>query len=140
MKSKLIYKLTLVFFVAVGCTEIENWFDPTDDIPPGAVTNVLVENLHGGVRITYTLPDDDDLLGIKALYSFNEIHEGELFSTGDTIEIHGFPNTLERVVRLISIDESFNESEAVEIKINPLTPPVELIRESLVVTPTFGGL
>ena len=66
MKSKLLYTvLTAALFLLYQCEEVKDWHDPTDNIPPGIVTNVKVENTYGGAKITYTLPSDNDLLGLR---------------------------------------------------------------------------
>lgn len=122
---------------------MKDWSDPTDDIPPGKISNPMVENLNGAARITYTLPSDNDLLGVKAIFSLSEEEKDlEAFSSAfrDTIDLDGFPDTNERIVKLITVDKSNNESEAVEVVVNPLIPAVHLIRQTLKVTETFGGL
>lgn len=141
--KKIIYLFVLSVFVSYSCSEVQRWDEPSDSTPPGKISNPVVDPLNGGARITYTLPADDDLLGVKASYSFTEeSEERETFSSAynDTIVLKGFPDTQERTVKLICIDKSFNESEPVEVTIKPLTPPVELIRQSLKVNVTFGGL
>lgn len=143
--KKLVYILFTISFVFLflRCTELETWEEETNSVPPGTISNPNVENLHGGARITYTLPSDVDLLGVKAVYSFFEDGDSlESFSSAyrDTIELDGFPDTSKRTVKLISIDKSKNESEPVEVEIQPLTPPVELIKQSFSVKETFGGL
>src|SRR3546814_18339362 len=57
----------LVIMAAGGCKEevINNPVE-NDGTVPGSVSNVSVENLHGGARITYSLPNDKDLLYVKA--------------------------------------------------------------------------
>jgi hypothetical protein len=141
-------KLNILLGVALlliiwNCSEVQDWSDPKDNIAPGMITNAQVENLNGGARITYTLPGDNDLLGVKAVYSFSEDGEvREAFSSAfrDTIELVGFPDTDEYTVELITLDKSKNESDPVELKIKPLTPPVNIIRQTLKVSPAFGGL
>ena len=143
MKKILIYYIGAFFLVLLwSCSDLEDWGDPTDDISPGTVSNVNVENLNGGARITYTLPDDDDLLGVKALYSYGDDENREAFSSAfkDTIMLEGFADTSEYVVKLITLDKSKNESQPVIVKIKPLLPPVDIIRKSLIVKPTFGGV
>lgn len=142
-------KLIYIFFFTsmaclfIGCSDVEDWLDPMDDNPPGTISNPTVANFPGGARITYTLPSDADLLGVKAVYSYAEDGETlEAFASAfsDTLKLDGFPDTSERTVQLICLDKSKNESAPVEVKIQPLTPPVDLIRESLKVNETFGGV
>lgn len=143
MMKKIIYLLVLSLLFICSCEDMPDMSTPKDAIAPGSISNPIVENINGGVIITYILPEDDDILGVKALYQLKK--DGELltmFSSAyrDTIEINGFPDTEERTVSLISIDKSYNESNPVEVNIKPLTPPIQLIRESIKVSPAFGGV
>lgn len=135
--------LSISIFLFFECTKVQDWSDAKDAIPPGSVTNPRVENLHGGARISYNSPTDVDLLGVKAKYKYNEEDQyREIFSSiyRDTIEIYGFPNTDERTISLLSVDKSGNESDPVEVKIKPLTVPVELIKNSISAQPIYGGI
>lgn len=143
--KKLLYLflLTSISLVFIRCENIKDWSDVTDNIPPGKISNPVVENLNGAVRITYTLPSDDDLLGVKAVFSLSEeLKDQKAFSSAfrDTIDLDGFADTSERIVKLFTIDKSKNESEPVEVIIKPLTPAVNIIRQSLSVNETFGGV
>ncbi len=145
MKKILIYIIMTAMIPFWSCLEEKDWSDPKDDIPPKPVTDVVVENLHGGAMITYTLPADNDLLGVKATYTLTKDENAvtrEAFSSAfrDTILLQGFADTNEYDITLIAIDESRNQSTPVVVKVNPLVPPVQLIRESFKVNTTFGGL
>ena len=142
-KSKRFISLILLMTIAWSCENVKEYTDPKDNIPPGKVTDVEVENLHGGAMITYTLPQDKDLLGVKAVYSLREDgKEYEVYSSAyrDTIILAGFPDTNEHVVNLYAIDQSRNVSEPVPVTIKPLTPPVDIIRQSFKVQEAFGGI
>lgn len=147
MKKMMIRMIVLsaaaLLFALVSCTEVKDWSEPKDNVPPGKIKNVNVENIHGGARITYELPDDDDLLGVKAEYSFDEndiIREAYSSAYTDTIVLRGYSNMSAHRVKLYVLDKSMNESEQVEVTINPLIPPIDIIRNSLRVNPTFGGV
>src|SRR5690606_1245761 len=111
MMKKIVYAI-LIMFLFHKCDKIKDWSDPTDNIPPGMVTNPAVENMRGGAIITYKSPADTDLLGIKAVYSYDDkVNEKlEVFSSAYTnsIKLVGFPNTNERTVQLIAVDKSKN--------------------------------
>lgn len=142
MKKIAILILATLFFLW-NCKEMPNLGDQKDSLAPGPILNPVVENINGGAIITYSLPKDNDLLGVKAIYQLkNDGDVLEMFSSAfrDTIKLKGFPDTDERNVKLICLDKSFNESSPVEVKIKPLTPPIILIRESLEVNPSFGGI
>ncbi len=143
LMKKIIFLIITSLLFLWNCEEAPDMSDQKDSVPPGPISNPVVENINGGAIITYSLPGDNDLLGVKALYNLKEDGETlEMFSSAfrDTIELKGFPDINERNVTLICLDKSFNESTPVEIKIKPLTPPIELIRETLEVNPAFGGV
>lgn len=142
MKKTTLFIL-LFIFILWNCEDAPDFSTPKDSTPPGAISNPIVENVNGGAIITYTLPSDNDLLGVKARYSFTDDGEAlEMFASKykDTIRLRGFPDTEKRSVTLSAIDRSFNESAPVEVTINPLTPPINLIKESSQIIPAFGGI
>lgn len=136
--------IVAVLLLNTQCDEAPNWDNEiTDAVPPGPVSNVNVENINGGAIITYSLPSDNDLMAVKAIYSFREggeIMESYSSAATDSIKLVGFPDTQERTIQLVAIDKSKNESEPVTTTIKPLTIPVEIIRNSLVVNETFSGV
>jgi hypothetical protein len=151
MKRKNIFEMkTIVCFLIVlptifllSCEEVKDWSNPTDNVPPGILSNVTVKNISGGAWIYYSLPSDNDLLGVRAEYAFEESEElRSVFSSAfnDSILIEGYANTNEHSVSLYVIDKSRNESEPVPATIKPLTPPVEMVRQSLKLYTTFGGI
>ncbi|MDR1170552.1 MAG: DUF4959 domain-containing protein, partial [Prevotellaceae bacterium] len=135
------FSIVLIFGMLVSCVELTDYSDPKDSEAPAPVSNVQVENLNGGAKITYTLPSDKDLLGAKVSYSLTP--EGEMlekYASVDTIELEGFGDTNEHLVTVYAVDKSGNVSEGVMETIKPLIPPVELIRETLIAGSTFGGI
>lgn len=139
-------KILVVLLIITGsfnsCSEPESWQDAVDNVPPKPVSNVKIENLNGGARITYSLPDDTDLLGVKAIYSLVGDQPKEVFSSAfrDTILLAGYVTTDEQLVKLITVDKSRNQSDPVEIQIKPLEAPISIIRNSLLANSTFGGV
>ncbi len=126
-----------------GCAEVKDWSDPKDTTPPGKITNVRVENINGGAILYYTLPNDNDLLGAKAVYTFSESEESlEVYASAfkDSVVLEGYNDTNEHVVQLYAVDKSNNLSEPTPVTIRPLTPPVSLIRETLTANATFSGV
>lgn len=88
-------------------------------MPPQNVTGVQVQNTPGGALLTYTLPDDEDLLYVKATFILNNGQRSEVKSSVYTniLELQGFGDTNERLVTLVSVDRSQNESEPLEVKV-----------------------
>ena len=136
----LIALLGVSFFSA--CDEEPIGQQPMDSTPPGKISNVSVRSIAGGAVFRYSLPADEDLLCIKAVYSIDgkTFVETKASAYVDSLMIRGFGNTLPYQVKLISVDKSRNESEAHVETITPLTPDVITIFESMDVVPDFGGL
>jgi len=140
MRNKILILFALIFVVA-SCKEEPIGQQPIDGTAPGQVTNIVPRNIPGGAVLKYNLPIDEDLLYIKATF----LRNGELVETKasvytDTLVIEGFGDTNPREVTLIAVDRSKNESAANTVTINPLTPPVTTITESLQLLPDFGGV
>jgi hypothetical protein len=113
-----------------------------DTVPPAPVTDVQVRNTPGGAVLKYQLPDDEDLLYVKAIYSLKEGHQAEVRASlyNDSLVINGFGNEDEREVKIIAVDRSQNESEPVIRTVKPLEPPVLVIGKTLKMNADFGGV
>jgi len=134
----------LVFFLAFySCKQEETrGFLENDPNPPGDVTDISIKNLPGGAKISYEIPTDMDLLYIQAEY---EIRKGVKQETQSSfykhfIEVDGFGNTGEKMITLYTVDRSGNRSKGIEVKIKPLTPPVQSAYASLAYIDDFGGI
>ena len=138
--------VNLLFVVFMGlmmsCGELEKGQYATDSIPPGQVSNVEVENVPGGAVLTYHLPDDDDLLYVKVLYTMSDGTQAEQKGSGYTskLVIEGLGLSAKQTVQLICGDRSGNESAPVSAEIEPLDAPIYDILKSLQITEDFGGV
>jgi hypothetical protein len=131
----------LAGFAWCACDEEPIGQQPTDSVPPGAVSNVKEENTAGGARLTYTLPDDEDLLYVKAGYLRNgEVCESRTSLYKDTLKVEGFGDTQPREVKIMAVDRSQNESAPVPVTVEPLEPDVVTIGKSLSLETDFGGI
>lgn len=115
---------------------------PVNNIPPQKVANPVVTNLKGGATIKYDLPDDKDLLYVKAQYTLPSGEQKEKLASAfvNEMTIKGFAKSAKTTVRLITIDRSQNESAPVEVEIEPLSSPIFDIYESLSIVAAFGGI
>jgi hypothetical protein len=136
---KLILLLTLLVFVA--CNEIEHSPSSTDTVNPAKVENATITAINGGFNISYDLPNDKDLLYVKAVYTSNKGVEAEVKTSvfNNKIQILGFNDMTEKTIRLYAVDRSENISEPVLIKGIPLISPLRLIQQDLRITTDFGG-
>lgn len=134
--------LVLLFARCSALPDFEN--KKTDKVPPGQITVTKQENISGGAIIWYSLPEENDILGVVARYSRTKDSETyvETYASvfADSIRLEGFPDTTPTTIQLITVDESKNRSQPVEVQISPLTSPLEEIRNSLNVDASFGGV
>ncbi|GHT24390.1 hypothetical protein FACS189430_09210 [Bacteroidia bacterium] len=99
------------------------------------------ENIAGGAVITYELPDNTDALYVKAVYTTSQGVEKDVLASSyvSTLTIKGLGDTHARTVKLYVVNRQEKASSPVEVTINPLMPPVEKIKNSLVYAVDFGG-
>ena len=126
----------------VACKEDVIGQYPIDDSAPAKVTNPQVENLPGRVRISYELPDETDLLYVKAVYTKSDGTEGSVKASvfNNQLEIVGFGRSKKQTVKLITVDRSQNESDPVSVEIEPLDGTVYSIAETMSMKETWGGI
>ena len=124
------------------CEAEERGQIPMDAIPPGQVTSVTVENLPGGAIVSYIIPEDDDLLYVKAIYRLDngKIMEQKASAYSTKLEIVGIGRGEPQSIQLITGDRSKNESIPLEVEIEPLDSPIFDILNSIEIFNDFGGL
>lgn len=141
MKRYLFYSLTILLLFS--CQKIERSTPvSSDDSAPGEISNVEVENIPGGATISYSLPDSKSLLYILAEYSIREGVKMEKKASyyTNSLTLEGFPNTSAQEVKLYAVSRGEKKSSPVTVTINPLTPPVVSVFQSINMRPTFGGV
>ncbi len=130
--------LAMALVSLMSCGEDED----ADLVPPGEVSEITIEPLHGGARFEYKLPGDEDLHYVEAVYT--NAQSAEVFKVASfyetTLEIDGFNDTLEHSATLYAVDRSRNRSEGVEITFNPLVSHIHLVKESIWIEPALGGV
>jgi hypothetical protein len=143
MKKIYLFISILIIPLLWQCSEPKDWHDPVDNVPPGAISNVRVKNINGGAWIYYSLPQDNDLLGVRAVFSLEDgVQTREAYASAfnDSILIEGAHDTQEYEVKLYVMDKSNNESAPVQVSIQPLVSPIDLVGQSLKAIPTFAGI
>lgn len=142
MKNRIIYIIIFLLTIAWTSCKEEGRIDFIDDsVPaPGKVTNVIVENKPGGAVLRYTLPEDKNLLYIRAEYEIKPGVKQETKSSfyKDSLVLEGFgvPDTYD--VKLFSVGKNEKESAPLIVQINPTTAPVQLATKKF--RDTFGGV
>lgn len=131
-----------ILFLALGCKEEKLEPLTKGGNAPGVVTNVSVDNQNGKVVLSYDIPNDPELLYIKAVYEIRPGKQMESIATfyNTSVVLDGFGTTDEREVKLYSVSRSEVSSEPVTVKVKPLTPPVQSTFASLDFVGDFGGI
>lgn len=144
--KRLIYVLcTGLLFLGANqsCKRTEvGTIDKNDHEAPGPLSNARVENLNGAAKITYTLPNDKDLLYVKAEYTSKQgvVREVKVSRYLDNVTLEGFGDTDVYEARLYAVDKSENKSAALIVKVQPKVPPFVLVKNQLTTKAAFGGL
>jgi hypothetical protein len=140
--KKQTYKVLLfsifILGIMIGCSKNEE----LDTRPPGMVSNITITPTNGGGIINYSLPTDDDLLYVKAVYENSQGEEVFRVSSkhNTSLEVNGLSQTSAVSVKLYVVDESENKSEAIEVDFIPLKSFIFLVQESIEITPDLGGV
>lgn len=130
-----------VLLILAACEQDTIGQYPIDAVAPQPVSNVRVINLPGAIRLSYDLPDEEDLLYVKAVYPLEsgEVRVSKTSVFSNTMYIKGFGKSKKQVIQLIAVDGSQNESVPVEIEINPADAPIYSIINDLKASTTWGG-
>ena len=134
----------IVTFLCIGiisCDEEKVGQIPTDSIPPSPVSNISVESLPGGAKISYELPKETDISYVKGEYLFQgekRVVRSSIYN--NYVLVEGLGNTDPVDMALYTVDHSENESVPVTISFTPDTPPVYDIYNSMELKADFGGV
>lgn len=140
-KLNIIWVFMLLTFV-FSCKEQPVGQYPVDKIAPQSVANPVVQNTKGGAILTYDLPNEADLLFVKAIFTLpngkQKIVETSAFT--NSLVINGFAKSAKATVQLIAVDKSRNESKPVNVEIEPLDSPIFDVFASTNIVAGFGGV
>ncbi|WP_080905562.1 DUF5000 domain-containing lipoprotein [Parabacteroides sp. Marseille-P3160] len=134
--------IMILFLLLCSCKEEYVGQYPVDDIAPQQISEPVVENMEGKVKISYKLPNETDLLYVKAVYknTLGNIKEERASVFKNELYIYGFGKSKKQTIELITVDRSQNESAPLYIEIEPLDSPIYKIYESLNVYESWGGI
>ena len=129
--------LTILFFAASSCSKQ----DDGDTTPPSVLTVDSITPTNGGGIISYTLPNDDDILYVRAEYTnSNGVDVSRASSSyNNSIEIDGLNQTTALTITLYVVDENYNQSAPIYVELVPLESFIYLVQESIEVNTDLGG-
>ena len=134
--KKLLF-LTILIFAVSSCSKQ----DDGDTTPPSVLTVDGVTPTNGGGIISYTLPNDDDILYVRAEYTnSNGVDVSRASSSyNNSIEIDGLNQTTALTITLYVVDENYNQSAPIYVELVPLESFIYLVQESIEVNTDLGG-
>lgn len=137
--NKIQFAIALIILFT-GCKEEGRIdFSGTNGAAPAPVVVSSVTNTPGGAVIKFNVPNDKNLLGVKAVYTRNdEICETKASVYVDTLVIEGFGDSSNQTIALFSIGRNEKLSTAQVVEIAPLPPPVKTVAYGL--ESGFGGV
>ena len=123
-----------------SCEELGRIDQIDENAPaPKAATVTNIDVKPGGAIIHYSIPNDENLLGVKAVFERNgETCESMASRFVDSLVIEGFGDTAERKATVYSVGKNGKLSSGSTVSFTPLTPPVQ--GASVDIEATFGGV
>ncbi len=136
--NKILSILLFSFVILLGCKDD----DSQDTTPPGSLSIENIVPTNGGGIISYSLPNDSDILFVRAEYTNSigvDVYRVSS-SHNNSIEIDGLNQNTPLQVRLFVVDENENVSQPIEVEFTPLPSFIFLVQESITITPDLGGV
>ena len=142
MKNFSLFLILVCFFFSSCKEEAERGQYSLESVPPGEVKSPTVENLPGAAIISYIIPDDEDLLYVKATFTLDngEVVEQKASAYASSLKIEGIGKSREVEVSLVAGDRSKNESKPITVKTHPLDAPIYTVFKTLKIGADFGGV
>ncbi len=139
MKTHNFLSIFLICFTfLISCNENENG----DSVAPGSLTIENIVPTNGGGILSYSLPNDSDILFVRAEYTNSlgvDVYRVSS-SHNNSIEIDGLNQNTPVIVRLYVVDENENISEPTQVEFTPLPSFIYLVQESISLSAELGGV
>ncbi|QEC53051.1 uncharacterized protein DUF4959 [Anseongella ginsenosidimutans] len=140
--KKYFYLLLVGFAVFLLSSCKENEIGPSSEntgVPP-PLTEAVVENLPGAVKITYPQPTNKNILYVKAECFLNgELRLEKASIYNNEIIIEGFGKSENYEVKLYTVNRAEEPSAPYNVTVHPLPPTVQTVFSDLTLEEDFGG-
>lgn len=139
--KKLLILLTTFLIALAGCEEKELTPVTESSGKPSPITDVQTKEIAGGVRINYRIPEEQDLLAVKAVFTLTNGKTRELISSfyENSIKIEGYTDVREHTAKLYSVNRGGEMSDPVEVSFTPLESALSKAYRSMEIETDFGG-
>lgn len=135
--NKILSILIITSITLFSCKDDEN-----NGNAPSVLTVEDITPTNGGGIISYLLPNDSDILFVRAEYTNSlgvDVYRVSS-SHNNSIEIDGLNQNTPIEVSLFVVDEDENMSQPVSVEFTPLPSFIFLVQESITITPDLGGV
>lgn len=139
--SYIIVFFTIYLFSTCADDNSNGLKEPTGEWNPGPLTEYTIEPINGGAIISYTIPNDPDIMYVMAEYERN----GEVFTEKSSIHknsvtVEGFHRVDKVKVSLYKVNRYEQKSEPLLVEFEPLESLIDIAQKSLNIIPGFGGV
>jgi hypothetical protein len=109
---------------------------------PDVVTEISSVRTPGGAIISYRIPNDPNVLSVKAVYTISngKTREASASFYGSQLELEGFIDTLEHEALLYTINRAQELSEPAVAKFRPMEAPINKAVKTVNIETDFGGV
>jgi hypothetical protein len=108
---------------------------------PGTITVTQVTPTPGGAVISYRIPQSEDILAVKVVYTLTNGEKRESVTSfyESALLLEGYNDTKEHEVQVYTINRAQESSDPANVKFTPLESPIAKTIRSLNIVPDFGG-
>jgi hypothetical protein len=141
MKKKYLICLIGMAVLLFSCTEKELTPISESTGKPGVVTDISSVRTPGGAIISYRIPNDPNVLAVKAVYTLTNgtTLEASASFYGNQLELEGYTDTIEHDALLYTVNRAQELSEPAVAKFRPLEAPISKAIKSVTIESDFGG-
>ena len=139
---KTLYYYLLAFIILMLCSCEEKKMGPISESlgKPGTVEILGQKAIAGGVIVTYRIPNNEDILSVKAVYTLSRGESESVASYFEnTLTIEGFNDMKEHEAKIYVVNRAQVQSDPVTIKFTPLEASYIKVAKSMEIISDFGG-
>lgn len=135
--------LKWIVFAFIICSCSEKQLEPISDSlgKPGIVTEVTVEAIPGGAVISYRIPESEDILAVKGVYTLADGKEHTTTASfyDNKLVIQGYNDVEQHDVELYAVNRAQEISDPVKVSFQPLESSLSKIAKTVSIISDFGG-
>jgi hypothetical protein len=138
--KKAVYFISLAFLF-FSCAEKQLEPINTSKGKPAPVEVIDIKPVAGGATIFFKIPQDEDVLSVKAVYTITNGKQLEAVTSfyGNSLTLEGYNDLAEHEALLYTVSRAQVLSDPVPANFTPLASPISKAVESASIASDFGG-